>query len=168
MKHMAFSLLVAGLLLAAVIATGAAVAHDHYPGPRHAPAAYGWMDYDSMPRGPHGFYGGDPSHLEELDLSTDQKKAIRDILAQTRSKARDLGESLVDNQEEIRDAVSDKGYGPEVEKLAQRQGELIGNMIALRAKTRSQINGVLDEDQKKKLKEHHGERRHYWRGRWDW
>jgi Spy/CpxP family protein refolding chaperone len=94
---------------------------------------------------------------DELDLSKDQRKSIRDITDKARSKARELGDSMMENREQMDDVMEDKGYGADFDKLARRQGELIGQMIILRASTRAQIEGVLTAEQKEKFRDYDGD-----------
>lgn len=159
MKRTTSSLIAAGVLLATVTVTGIALAHDNYTGPHHMERDHGWMGYSQPPYGPPGYRGmSDLSYLaEELDLSKDQRKTIRDITDKSRSKARELGESMLENREQMDDLLDDKGYSADFDKLARRQGELIGEMIMLKAKTRAQIEGVLTADQKEKFRDNDGD-----------
>ncbi|MGE0372770.1 MAG: Spy/CpxP family protein refolding chaperone [Gammaproteobacteria bacterium] len=153
------SLIATGVLLAAMTATGVALAHDGYPGPRAPGPEYGWFGYDRPHHGPRGHHGmSGLSYLaEELDLSTEQRKTIRDIMDKSRSQARELGESMVENREQMDEVLDDKGYGADFDKLARRQGELIGEMIMLRAKTRARIEGALTEEQRERFRDYAGD-----------
>jgi Spy/CpxP family protein refolding chaperone len=160
MKRTKASIIAAGVLLAAATATGMAYAYDDYPGPHHMGRGYGWMGDNPPFYGPHGRHGMDHnlSYLaDELDLSKDQRKSIRDITDKARSKSRELGESMIENREQMDDVMEDKGYGADFDKLARRQGDLIGQMIILRASIRAQIEGVLTAEQKEKFRDYDGD-----------
>lgn len=161
MKHTPSSLIATGVLLAATIFTGMAFAHDDHDGPRHMGhaypgAGYGGPGYWGPGYGPHGYRGmGGLSYLaDELDLGKDQRKSIRDIMDKSRSHARELGESMIENREKMGDVLDEKGYGADFDKLARRQGELIGEMIMLRAKTRAQIEATLTAEQKERFQDY--------------
>jgi len=163
MKRTTTSLLTAGVLLAAVGLTGSALANDDYDNPHHMMGRdHCWQ----QGRGP--FYGGPPGHFrgdmgglsslaDELDLSKEQRDKIRDLVRKSRTQLRDLGESLGDNRDDMEALLDDKGYGADFDKLARRQGELIGEMIILRAKTRAQIEGVLTPEQKERFRDAAGD-----------
>lgn len=175
MKRTTASLIAAGALFATVTITGIALANDDHPGPRHMDRDHGWSGYGQPPYGPPGHRGmGSLSYLaEELDLSKDQRKSVRDIMDKSRSQARDLGESMIENREQMDEALDDKGYGADFDKLARRQGELIGEMIILKAKTRAQIEGVLTAEQKEQFRDYAGDfcedgPGHGWRGHAGW
>jgi Spy/CpxP family protein refolding chaperone len=159
MKCTTSSLVAAGFLLATVTVTGVALAHD-YPGPRHMDPDRGWMGHGQPPYGgPYGHRGmGNLSYLEEeLDLSEEQRKTIRSIMDKSRAQTRDLGEEMAENRTQMDDMLDDKGYGADFDKLARRQGELIGEMIMLRAKTRAQIEGALTAEQKERFRDRAGD-----------
>lgn len=156
MKRTASSLIATGILLTATTLTGVALADDGYPGPRHMGHGYQGSGYGGPGYGPHGYrgMGGLSSLTEELDLSKEQRKSIRDIMDKSRSRARELGESMIENREKMDDVLDDKGYGADFDKLARRQGELVGDMIMLREKTRAQIEGVLTAEQKERFRDY--------------
>ncbi len=155
MKRTTSSIIAAGILLAATTLTGVAFAHGDYPGPRHMGHGYQGPGYGPPSFGPHGYrdMGGLSYLAEELDLSKEQRKTLRDIMDKSRSQTRDLGESMIENREKMDDVIDEKGYGADFDKLARRQGELIGEMIMLREKTRAQIEGALTDEQKARFRD---------------
>ena len=172
MKRNTKTLLAAAVLAATTTGTvGLAYAHDGYRDTHRMATNYGpWQDCDRpwrMGYGPGGMSG--PSVLaDRLDLSNEQRKAIRKIMDDARAKSRELGEDMYRNREDMQDTMSDKGYGPEYDKLAHHQGKLIGDMMVLRAKARADVEAVLDDDQKKEYRKlSHGFPGHRFGG-WGW
>lgn len=160
MKRTTSTLTAAGILLITVASSGSALAQDYHMGPRHMMGP-GMMGYGQMPcgpyGGPHGYRGmmGNLSYLaDELDLSKEQRKSIRDITDKARAQARKLGEEMAGIRDQMDDMLDDKGYGADFDKLARRKGELIGQMIILRAKTRAQIEEVLTQEQKERFRDY--------------
>lgn len=176
MKRTTSSLIAAGVLLATVTFTGVALADNGYDGPRHMGRDHGWYGRHVPSYGPPGhvrggMMGGLSYLADELDLSKEQREKIRDIVKKSRTQMRDLGESLGDNRDNMNEIFNEKGHGAEFDKLAHRQGELIGEMIILRAKTRAQIEGVLTAEQKERFRDYAGDVCEYgpgygWRGHW--
>ena len=168
------TLLAAAVLAATATGTaGLAYAHDGYREAHRMNTSYGpWQDCNRpwrMGYGPRGM-SGVASLADRLDLSKDQRKSIRKIMDDARAKTRELGEDMYRNREDMQDTLGDKGYGPEYDKLAHRQGDLIGNMMILRAKTRADVEAILDDDQKKEYRRlSHGFPGHRFGGwGWDW
>jgi Spy/CpxP family protein refolding chaperone len=172
MKHTTKTLLSTAILTASLGAGGFAFAHDAYPGAHGmTPPMYGpWQDCNQprhMKYGPHGM--GEISYLaDKLDLSKDQRKVIRKIMDEERAKTRELGESMYENREDIEDLLGDNGYAPEYDKLARKQGEMIGEMMILRAKTQAQVVAVLDDEQKKVYRKFRDDFPGHRFGAWDW
>ena len=172
MKRTTKTLLAAAVLAATATGTvGLAYAHDGYRDKHRMTMAYGpWQDCERpwhMGYGPGG--RSDASALaDRLDLTKDQRKAIRKIMDDARAKSRELGEDMYRNREDMQDAMSDKGYSPQYDKLAHQQGKLIGDMMVLRAKARADVEAVLDDDQKKEYRKlSHGFPGHRFGG-WGW
>lgn len=173
MKHTRH-LMAAGLLACSLSAVTATTLADECGGP-----PFGWsMGYDAYGYGmgygerfgrmPYAMFGngrfeggGYYAYLaDRLELSAEQRNSVREIIAQAREAARKLRDAMLDTRERMRDTLEDKGYGAQFEQLAGKQGDLIGRMIALDAKTRSEVRGVLTDDQKKELKDLRTRRHH--------
>jgi Spy/CpxP family protein refolding chaperone len=174
MKRTTNTLIAAAVLAATATGTvGLANAHDGYRETHHMASSYGpRQDCDSPWRtgyGPGGVVGAS-ALADRLDLSKEQRKKIRDVMDKARAKSRELGEDMYRNREDMQDTMTDKGYGPEYDKLAHHQGELIGDMMVLRAKVRADVEAVLDDDQKKEYRKlSHGFPGHrFGGGGWDW
>lgn len=150
----------ATLPIAFVAALGIALplsasAHPHGPGhPGQGHPGYGH-------HGP-GHYGSPPqmwSHgpgdwRDEYDqrkdvrskLSAEQRAGLRTLHEEARPALRALREELRENGEALRQSLSADGYSSEVERLARRQGELIGQMIAQRAQVEARARELLGDD----------------------
>lgn len=110
--------------------------------------------------GPHGgghHRGPDPSRMldhmtAELDLTAEQREAVRETLESRREETRALHEQLRANHRELRNLdPTDPNYQTLANTLAQRRGELTSRMTLLRSRTHADIMTVLDEEQQAKL-----------------
>lgn len=136
------------LALAALLFAGAALAGPHGAGPHGG--------------GPHG--GPDPARMlahmsAELDLSAEQREAVRQALESRRDEIRTLHEQLRANHRELRNLdPDDPNHQTLANTLAQRQGELTSRMALLRSETHADIMAALDEDQQARLTEMRADR----------
>ncbi|WP_405239884.1 Spy/CpxP family protein refolding chaperone [Lentisalinibacter orientalis] len=136
------------LALAALLFAGAALAGPHGAGPHGG--------------GPHG--GPDPARMlahmsAELDLSAEQREAVRQALDSRRDEIRTLHEQLRANHRELRNLdPADPNHQTLANTLAQRQGELTSRMALLRSETHADIMAALDEDQQARLTEMRADR----------
>jgi len=117
--------------------------------------------------GPHGgghHRGPDPARMldhmtAELDLTAEQREAVRQSLDSRADETRALHEQLRANHREMRNLdPSDPNYQTLANTLAQRRGELASRMALLRSETHADIMTVLDEEQQAKLAEMRAER----------
>lgn len=163
MKGAPLSILASLLLIIAVAATGLAYGHGYSPGRLYGPhhdqpyMHMPGMGYDDRHHGPgHRMWSDGERRLmhfaRHLDLTDDQRDAIREIFDSSRTKKRELRDAMRDNRRAMADAMRDEGYGPEFERLAERQGGLIADLIALRAETYGSIQDLLTEDQRERLR----------------
>lgn len=158
-----FVTIITGLaLIAGVTVAGLAYAHGYRMGPHHARVHYEpGMYAPGMEYGfPHGMPGpgwrDDGEHrlmhfAGHLDLSDEQRDAIREIFDRMRSRQRELGDALRDNRRAMTDAMHNKGYGTDFERMADRHGGLVADMIKLRAETHASIREVLTKEQRARL-----------------
>jgi Spy/CpxP family protein refolding chaperone len=146
------------LLVAMTItgAVGAGIAHAFPPGGAHGclhgPRAMGF--------GGHKGYG-DPDRMidrmaESLNLTKEQRDAMRTIVDKARPQTRELRDKLAENHKQLR-ALIQQGMPKEseVRKLADAQGQAIADMIVLRTKVRTEIRGVLTDAQREKMQQWH-------------
>jgi len=156
-------LMSAGLLACSLAVATATALGDDFAGPGFGPpVGYGMYGYEMGPGMRYGEEFGNRwferrgyySYLaDRLDLSADQRKSIRDTFERSREDARKLRDAMLDNRAQLRDTLEAKGYGPQFEQLAKKQGDLFGQLITLRGKARAQILNVLTEVQRKELKD---------------
>ena len=95
----------------------------------------------------------------DLDLSAEQRSRVEDIVESARDAARPYVDRLVVNHDELREA----GRSPEFDEarvrgLADTQGDLMSEMIVLKARTHSEIRLVLTEEQRARFDERRGRR----------
>lgn len=152
-KHLAPSSLIVAALMA-----GSVYAMPPGGGATGQPEAY------ATGYGRHAQRGaGFERKLEQLDLTAEQRGAIRAIVDRTRPQMHELREQMRANREQLRAlgqvATLDEG---ELRRLANVQGQLLADMIVLRTKMRSEINAVLNDEQRRQLeqmREQHHKRR---------
>jgi Spy/CpxP family protein refolding chaperone len=127
---------VAGVALA--LGTGAALAEGH----RHAD--HGW--------------GGDPGMgemhqmLQDLDLSPEQKETVHGIMENSRPRFEALHEEMRANRDILLDVnPGDANYQTVVNRVSQQSGDLASRLVLAMSDVRSQIYGVLTDEQKAKL-----------------
>lgn len=143
------------LLLGALSLTGAAFAGPHAGAPAGPPGGFPGA-------GPHR--GPDPARMlehmtAELDLTAEQREAIRQQLESRGDEIRALHEELRANHREMRELdPADPNYQTLANALAQRRGELTTRMALLRSETHADIMAALDEDQQARLTEMRAER----------
>ena len=144
MKTLTKSVLVAAILASGV--AGAAVT------PGNAP--------DNCPRGAHarafGHHkgGGFERMMERLNVTPEQRTAVRAIVDQSRPQFRQLRDQMVENHKQLRNLIDQGNYDEaQVQQLAQAEGNLKAQMIVLRTKVQSQIRGVLTDQQREQLKQ---------------
>ncbi len=122
------------------------------------PGRWGNAHYDDMSGRDYGMDRLDMMS-RRLDLSRDQRKAVADILRTTRRELRDLAEDLHDNRRALARAMRDgQGNTDEFNSLAQKQGQLVTQLIKKRGKRVQDILQILDEDQRDRM----GDDIEYW------
>ncbi len=147
-------------LIAAVLLTGPVLASPPSASTMGQPESYAKGDRRHGHRGE----GGIEHMAERLNLTAEQRGAIREIVDRKRPQMRELRDKMRANRERLQ-ALGQGGALDETElrRLADAQGQLMAEMIVLRAKTRSEISAVLSEEQRRQL-EQMRERRHERRG----
>ena len=94
---------------------------------------------------------------ERLDLTQAQRDKIGNIIDDTRPKLRKNAFDMMDNRKAIHALMQeDKMDDKKLRTLTRRQGELMADEMYLQMKMRSDIHGVLTDEQRAKLKERKG------------
>jgi Spy/CpxP family protein refolding chaperone len=126
-----------------------------------APAAHPGMGAGPMVM--QGFGHGHMGEMEvmrmaeRLGLTQDQRDRIGKIIDDTRPKLRKNGFDRMDNRKELHALMKeDKLDDKKLRSMTRRQGELMADMMYLQMKMRSDIHGVLTDEQRDKMKERNG------------
>ena len=115
--------------------------------------------------GGHGLgFGPGPERIERmaerLDLSDEQRDAIRAIVDKARPSFREYGDNLRDNREKLRElAQTENADQTAIRTLADAQGDTMADMIVLRTDVMREVRAVLTPEQREELKNrrsHHG------------
>ncbi len=103
---------------------------------------------------PEGFGGGRmPGRMfRNLDLTDQQRTEIKKIMEAERSIMQPVHEQLRENREALKTATKDGQFNEaEVTKLAEKQGDLMAQVIVSRERVQSQIWQILTPEQREKL-----------------
>lgn len=102
---------------------------------------------------------------DRLGVSKEQREALENIADKHRSDLRQLRDSIFDNGRALRKAQADD---PKLPELAAAEGKAITDMIVLRKQIRAEVDSVLTDRQREKLKmlERHAWHQHSDRGAW--
>ena len=104
--------------------------------------------------GPAGFGGRQMfgRMFKNLNLTDEQKTEVRKILEAERSVMQPVHQQLRENRDALNAATKDGQFNEaEVAQLAQKQGELMAQLIVSRERVQSQIWQVLTPEQRDKL-----------------
>jgi Spy/CpxP family protein refolding chaperone len=107
----------------------------------------------------HGHRGGmmgDPvaKLAIKLDLSKEQRDAIRTAFDKNKSQVEKYQDQLIDSMQQLRSiALSDNYDEKQVEKYANLQGDAISNLTQLRIQTKQAILQILTPEQQKAFKQ---------------
>jgi Spy/CpxP family protein refolding chaperone len=138
----------------------------------------------SQPAVAHEFDGGEGCHREHsamhgdgmgpgilhrlgdrLGVSKEQREALEGIAGKHRSDLRQLRGLIFDNGRALRKVQADD---PKLPELAAAEGKAIADMIVLRKQIRAEVDSVLTDRQRDKLKmlERHAWHQHSDRSAW--
>lgn len=115
------------------------------------------------PGGP-GLWG---AALPRLDLSSEQKEKIRDIMADSRTDAQKAREAVGDAQRALQDAVADGAGEEQIHAAADKLAQALAHEAVLRSKAMTSVRNVLTEEQAaqmERFKERAGQFRERMRG----
>jgi len=85
--------------------------------------------------------------IQSLGLSNAQKQQARSIFQQARETAQPLRQQLVQNRQMLHDTIKN-GNAPGIQPLAAEQGNLRGQLIAIRAEAWNRFLNLLTPDQR--------------------
>ena len=108
--------------------------------------------------GGHGACGGHGEHSVErmakhLGLSKDQVQAARAIEDKYRPKLREVEDRMSDNHKALAEL---KAGDPKLRELADAGGKAMADMIVLRTQMKDEMDKVLTDAQREKMKSHMG------------
>jgi len=111
-----------------------------------------------MHRGP-GRRFGDPAMMiermaEHLELDDTQRQSMTNIVEASKPEFAALRDAARDNREAIKALdVADPAYGPELQNLSVRSGELAAELTLLTGRVRGEIVAILTDAQRQLLEE---------------
>ncbi|MBI4756194.1 MAG: Spy/CpxP family protein refolding chaperone [Betaproteobacteria bacterium] len=106
----------------------------------------------------HGMHGDVDAGIDRmsglLDLSKEQRDAMRAIGDKHRPQLRELGDRLSDSRRQLRELAA-KGTpdAAQVRPLAEAQGKAMADMMVLRTQMRAEMDKVLTDAQRDKLRQ---------------
>jgi len=116
------------------------------PGARHA-----------MFQSEHGRHAGPMKMLRKLDLTEEQQDKVFELMHEQKPVMRDKMKEMRQARQAIHDAVMSEAYdAKQINQLADKQGEMIAEMIKMRTNNFNQIYSLLTPEQKIKAKEMRG------------
>jgi len=118
--------------------------------------------YAQGPR--HGFrHGGMLNHMtKQLNLTEAQQTQIKSIMADGRSKTKPLMQQMRQNQKAQNAAMNGTFDEAQARAFANKQAQIMSDLMVERQRTKSQIYSVLTPDQRQKalqLMQQHEQRR---------
>jgi len=91
---------------------------------------------------------------EKLNLTDEQRAEIKAIMGGSRQQMGELRDKLQVNRDKLRDLVRQTEFDESVvRRIADEQGDMKAEMIVLRARQRSEMRAVLNDDQLARLDE---------------
>jgi protein CpxP len=110
-------------------------------------------------RGEGGRHGAPMRALSQLEsLSDEQRAQIKDLFRTQRDTMRERRDAMQDNREALREAMQSGADEATLRPLANKQGELVSEMIMARAQMQQQLSAILTEEQMTELKKMRKER----------
>jgi protein CpxP len=98
-----------------------------------------------------GFGRGHGMMLQALNLTDDQKAKVKAIMETNRTNLKPVFDSLRENHQKLEALTANGAFDEgQVSALATEQGNLMAKMTVERARIRSQIAGILTDEQKAK------------------
>jgi periplasmic protein CpxP/Spy len=139
------------LATAAALATGMALAQTPAPGPgANPPAAHRNFARQRRER-----------LAQKLNLTDAQKQQAKAIFENARMTARPLRQQLMQDRQALRAAAKAGNNGTTIQQLATKEGNLLGQMVAIRTEAFGRFYQLLTPEQRAKADQMH----HAWRQR---
>jgi periplasmic protein CpxP/Spy len=115
--------------------------------------------------GKRGHHGGGMM-LRGVDLTDAQKAQVKEIMEASRSKVKPLRESMKANRQKLREATENGKFDEtQVQALATEQANLSAQMLVERTRVKSQVFGLLTQEQKDKAVQARTEMRERFKGK---
>ena len=96
--------------------------------------------------------------MKELDLSDEQRQAVREIKKESREQMQASREQMMEVRKELREASSADNYdASKIREIADKKAKLMANMTVKRVEIMQRIRSELTPDQQKEfaeMKEH--------------
>jgi len=92
---------------------------------------------------------------QSLNLSDAQKAQAKSIFQQARESAKPIREQLKQNRQALTAAIKAGQGDANLQQLAAQQGQLRGQMVAIRSEAASKFYATLNADQRSKLDQMH-------------
>lgn len=145
------------LLAAALVATGAAANEPKVASTRSDAAPCGAAAAarsDAMPPMARHFMH---TMADRLELSVEQRDAIRDLMERERPQMQALREEQFTNRQRLIDTPTDApDYDSVVQEIAEANGRLTAEQIRRRGQLRAEIHALLTPDQRARAREVRG------------
>src|SRR5690348_15604860 len=115
-----------------------------------------------MAQGPgRGFGPGSRHHVgwmlrhmtKELNLTTDQQNQIKSIMQGERTKTRPLMQQMRQNEQQQNAAINGNFDEAQARAFANKQAQIMSDLIVEKQRTRSQIYAVLTPEQREKAQQ---------------
>src|SRR5438105_11853427 len=128
---------------AAALATGLVFAQ--------APASEAPAEGAQAHQGRRGFAGGHLQRLAQtLNLTDSQKQQAQTIFKEARQSAQPLRQQLKQNREALSTAAKAGNSEAQIQQLANEQGRMLGQMVAIRTEASSKFYQLLTPEQRVK------------------
>lgn len=94
---------------------------------------------------------------QQLNLTDSQKQQSRAIFQQARQSARPLRQELQQNREALQAAAKTNQGDTQIQKLANEQGTLVGQLVAIRTEASAKFYQMLTPEQRAKADQMHNQ-----------
>ena len=145
------NIVVSAVLVSVLLASGSAFAEWSRQGRFSGHPAKEKNQDDFMPRGPE--FSRAKMALK-LQLATEQRVEIRNIHLAAGELRQTIIDQIVSNREQIKEIVKTSPYNEsQLQELATMQGELIGQLIVIKAGSKAAILVLMTDEQKSVLEQ---------------